>query len=98
MDLLHRETVFPSKALDLVQGYRMHPAGGGGRTASQIDGEQPTGFDQPGDFPEGPLTMRWRDVLPDRGHYDEIEVDPQWTERTQFRKLIIYPTDTRVRM
>ena len=41
------------------------PAAGKLQVAAQTDREQATGSDQRRDFAEGPVSLRWRDVLPD---------------------------------
>jgi hypothetical protein len=98
LDLLDCEAMVSGKALDLFQGYRVHPAAGRRRPASQADGEQTTGPDQCCSLAKGALSLRWWDVLPDSGHQHHIEADPQPAEHAQFGELVANPADTRVGM
>ena len=92
LNLLYREAVVSGEVLDLFLGHRVHLATRRRRPAPQTDREQATGPDQRRDFAEGPVSLRWRDVLPDSGQHHDIEAHRQRTEDAQFRKLVVDPT------
>ena len=93
LNLFYREAVVSGEVLDLLQGHRVHLRARGRRPAPQTDRKQATGPDQRRDFAEGPVSLRWRDVLPDSGQHHDIEADRQRTEDGQFRKLVVDPAD-----
>ena len=98
MKLLDREAMIPPKALDLVNGYRMHASIGGCGAKAQVDGQKSAGFHESRNFSEGSFAMGWRHVLPDGIQQDKIEIDPQATEAAQLWKVVIDPADTGVGM
>src|SRR5215469_4501933 len=96
LHLLDREAVVSSEALDLIQRHRMHFATGRTRSAPQTDREQAAGSNQTRELAEGPVSIRWRNVLPDSAQHHDIEADRELAQDGQFRKPIVYPTNPRV--